>query len=276
MGSSLLTTLTTDDKGSEPAVLELDAGRYYASGQGAAAAAAPAAQRYQHLDELCAKVAAALSGAATAGGSGAGAAAGEKTKRQQQADEDEKARGQGRSGVRDPDYDPLRIGPPRRPGGRVLRPGEPSVVLCGHSARWTAWQFLDPANQTNRTKRTNESGEDDIMPLGPGGGLGGPLGGPFGPGGLGGPFGPGGGMRDPFGGGGGGLMPPGMGGGGGFGGRGGGGMRDPFGGGMGGMHVGPDHPYFADRMRHPDLGPGGIAGGRGAHPPGSRWDPISE
>lgn len=42
---------------------------------------------------------------------------------------------------------------------------------------------------------------------------------------------------------------------------------------LGGMHVGPGHPYFSDRMRHPDLGPGGFGG---AHPGGVRWDPISE
>jgi len=43
---------------------------------------------------------------------------------------------------------------------------------------------------------------------------------------------------------------------------------------LGGMHVGPDHPFFSDRMRHPDLGPGGF--GRGRQPGGARWDPISE
>jgi hypothetical protein len=43
---------------------------------------------------------------------------------------------------------------------------------------------------------------------------------------------------------------------------------------LGGMHVGPGHPFFSDRMRHPDLGPGGF-GGPG-HPGGARWDPISE
>ncbi|GBG00027.1 hypothetical protein Rsub_12757 [Raphidocelis subcapitata] len=79
-------------------------------------------------------------------------------------------------------------------------------------------------------------GEDDIMPLGGGG--------PFMPPGL-----PGmGGMRGP-----GGL--PGM---------------AP---GLGGMHVGPGDPLFADRLRHPDLGPGGF--GAGSRPGGARWDPIS-
>ena len=66
---------------------------------------------------------------------------------------------------------------------------------------------------------------------------------------------------------------------------GGGGIGGPLGGGigggpsLGGMHVGPGHPFFADRMRHPDLMPGpsgGFGAGRGAHPPGARWDPISE
>jgi hypothetical protein len=37
----------------------------------------------------------------------------------------------------------------------------------------------------------------------------------------------------------------------------------------GGMHVGPDHPFFAGRSRHP---PGGMPGGV----PGPRWDPIGE
>jgi len=40
-------------------------------------------------------------------------------------------------------------------------------------------------------------------------------------------------------------------------------------GGVGGMHVGPSHPFFSDRLRHPEMQPG-------MHPPGARWDPISE
>lgn len=56
------------------------------------------------------------------------------------------------------------------------------------------------------------------------------------------------------------------------------GSMGPLGGG-GGMHVGPGHPFFADRMRHPDLRPGGGLGfpaapGRGPAP-GVRWDPIN-
>eukprot|EP00775_Hariotina_reticulata_P003712 gene3712-3975_t len=44
----------------------------------------------------------------------------------------------------------------------------------------------------------------------------------------------------------------------------------------GGMHVGPNHPFFSDRMSHPDIMPGraGGMGGRGGAP-GVRWDPIS-
>ncbi|KAF8063749.1 proteasome inhibitor [Scenedesmus sp. PABB004] len=61
-------------------------------------------------------------------------------------------------------------------------------------------------------------------------------------------------------GGGGGVLPP-------------GGMRGPVGG--GGMHVGPGHPFFADRMRHPDLMPGGGGGGLPGGPGGARWDPIN-
>jgi hypothetical protein len=51
------------------------------------------------------------------------------------------------------------------------------------------------------------------------------------------------------------------------------GPPNPFAPGLGpggGMHVGPGHPFFADRMRHPDLGPGGFGSGQ----PGPRWDPI--
>lgn len=90
--------------------------------------------------------------------------------------------------------------------------------------------------------RPLRAGEDDIMPLSP---LGGPLGGPLGP--------IGGGM------GGGPMMPP-------------GGIGP-----IGGMHVGPGHPFFSDRMRHPDVGPGGPGGplGGGRQPGGARWDPIS-
>jgi len=73
-------------------------------------------------------------------------------------------------------------------------------------------------------------GEDDLMPLGGGGVGGGGIGG-VGIGGL-----PGGGL---------------------------GGSR-----GGGGMHVGPGHPFFADRMRHQP--PGGRA-----LPPGARWDPVA-
>ena len=42
----------------------------------------------------------------------------------------------------------------------------------------------------------------------------------------------------------------------------------------GGMHVGPSHPMFAGRVRHP---PGGLPGGPGfpSHPGGARWDPIN-
>jgi hypothetical protein len=58
-----------------------------------------------------------------------------------------------------------------------------------------------------------------------------------------------------------------MGGGGGVPGGGGGG-GGPLGPG-GGMHVGPGHPFFADRMRHhPPAGRGSSL------PPGARWDPI--
>jgi hypothetical protein len=47
-----------------------------------------------------------------------------------------------------------------------------------------------------------------------------------------------------------------------------------------GMHVGPGHPFFADRMRNPSLIGGGGRGGGGLYgppglPQGARWDPIS-
>lgn len=45
---------------------------------------------------------------------------------------------------------------------------------------------------------------------------------------------------------------------------------------IGGMHVGPGHPFFSDRMRHPDLAPGAPGFRGGGHPGGARWDPISE
>lgn len=57
----------------------------------------------------------------------------------------------------------------------------------------------------------------------------------------------------------------------------------------GGMQVGPGHPYFMDRLRHPELQPGmgglrppppGLGGGGlqppvPGLPPGARWDPIA-
>ncbi|GLI64395.1 hypothetical protein VaNZ11_007661 [Volvox africanus] len=60
-----------------------------------------------------------------------------------------------------------------------------------------------------------------------------------------------------------------------------GGLVGPGGGGPrglgGGMHVGPENPIFADRLRHPRGGPGfppGVIGSGGALP-GMRWDPIA-
>jgi len=51
-------------------------------------------------------------------------------------------------------------------------------------------------------------------------------------------------------------------------------LRGPGG---GGLHVGPGHPFFAERVRHPELlpggGPGGLHGPGGL--PGVRWDPIN-
>ena len=44
----------------------------------------------------------------------------------------------------------------------------------------------------------------------------------------------------------------------------------------GGMHVGPGHPFFADRLRNPGLASGGLGGIRGGMMPGgARWDPIA-
>ncbi|GFR51895.1 hypothetical protein Agub_g14375, partial [Astrephomene gubernaculifera] len=81
------------------------------------------------------------------------------------------------------------------------------------------------------------------------------------------------------------LMPGGGGGGGFPGGLGGGMMGVPHPafpgprGAGGGMHVGPENPIFAGRLRHPPPGgPGGglgSGGGGGGGVPGMRWDPIS-
>jgi hypothetical protein len=192
-GRILVATLAPGGGPSAPAApqtVELPLAQFVDAGAGAASGT-PSVAGVRNLPELVARVREALTRATppAAGGvvAGAGAAAAGEAA----------AGGSGRRADNgdddDNDYDPLRVGPRMRPGrGDGLRVGE-----------------------------------EDVMPLGIGGGGG-------------------------FGGGGGGLGGGGLGGG------------PPLGPG-GGMHVGPHHPFFADRQRHQP--PGGL-------PPGARWDPI--
>ncbi|KAF6253919.1 hypothetical protein COO60DRAFT_370024 [Scenedesmus sp. NREL 46B-D3] len=215
LGDVLLTTLATDKASAEPKVLELALGDHVVGsssssgapeGEGAAAAASSAGsgsrtKAYKNLDQLAATVASALSQLVGAAGGSDGSSSQKKQKTQEaaaaaasgsrRAEQQQQQQQQQQQREPDPDDDPLRIGPLRRP------------MRIGH---------------------------DDIMPV---------LGG-----------GPGGGVL-PGG-------PP---------------VTGPGG---GGMHVGPGHPFFADRMRHPDRMPGrGGLGGMPGGPGGMRWDPIS-
>lgn len=134
---TLLVTLAGDDGVSEPAVQELRTAQYYDESKGTAAA-----QRYSNLDELVTRVTSALTSLNVPPGNGgssgtaaaaAGGAAQQQQKRKQEEGEGERGEGEGRGvegrqqqpgRVRVPDDDPLRIGPPMRPGTRPMFVGE--------------------------------------------------------------------------------------------------------------------------------------------------------
>jgi len=132
MGPTLLVSLAAGAEGAEPAVVDLSTAQYYDGGS----AAASAAQRYQRLDELVARINGALSsiGSGTAQGKAAAAAAGpaaakaagagnpSSSSAEQQQQQQQRRREQQQQ-RRHPDDDPLRIGPPRQ-GGRLYMPGE--------------------------------------------------------------------------------------------------------------------------------------------------------
>lgn len=150
--TSLVTCLATDAEGVQPQTLELSLDDYVtpasssgsnAAGEGSSGAAAAGplvAKTYKNLDQLCQQVNNSLADltAAAVGSSGGSngqkkqctSAAATSGQRQQQQQQGEAGRSNpGQQGTRppaepqqqpDPDYDPLRVGPPRRP----LRVGE--------------------------------------------------------------------------------------------------------------------------------------------------------
>jgi hypothetical protein len=140
--TSLVTCLATDTAGVEPKTLELNLGEYItpsSSSSSSGTAVEPggtwplAAKTYRNLDQLAQQVNSTLGElTAAAVGSSGGSSAGQKqqsTAAAAQAGKAEAGRSKpGQQGSRpvepqrqpDPDYDPLRIGPPRRP----MRVGE--------------------------------------------------------------------------------------------------------------------------------------------------------
>lgn len=174
--TSLVACLATDAAGAQPQTLELNLDEYVtptssgtsgSAGDSSTGQPAPlAAKSYKNLDQLCQLVHSALADltSASVGSSGqkkpctsAGAAAG-----QQQQQQPGGAAGRSNPGQQDPrpeprqqpdpDYDPLRIGPPRRPMrvgecsrlaaasvGPQVRPSGASASLC-IAATW--WQQL--------------------------------------------------------------------------------------------------------------------------------------
>lgn len=139
LGDTLLTTLATDSAAAEPQVLELSVEDYVippSSTDGSAAVAGGSiAKSYKNLDRLVTTLNTAMS--KLVGSSPAAAAAGNPSSGSQKKQKTEVAAGaSGHQGSRppeplqepDPDHDPLRIGPPRRP----VRVGKAAQVRsCG-------------------------------------------------------------------------------------------------------------------------------------------------
>jgi hypothetical protein len=139
LDDTLLTTLATDKASSEPKVLELAVGDYIvgsssgaSEGEAAGAAAATAAagsstKAFKNLDQLVATVTSAMSqlvGAAASGDGSSSSQKKQKTETTAAAAGSSRAEQQQQQQQPDPDHDPLRIGPPRRP----MRIGE--VASC--------------------------------------------------------------------------------------------------------------------------------------------------
>lgn len=133
LGDSLLTTLASDQGSIEPKILDLAVGDYVMSSDQPATAGSSAAKTYKNLDQLTKILNAAVS---EVSGSAAAAADGGSSsqKKQKTADAAEGAAAASssrdeprslRSEDPDPDYDPLRIGPPQRAPMRI---GESKVV----------------------------------------------------------------------------------------------------------------------------------------------------
>lgn len=135
--TSLVTCLATDATGVEPKTLELNLEDYTTPSSSSGTAAGPggtwplAAKTYKNLDQLAQQVNSALGEltAAAVGSSGGSSAQKQQSTAAAQAGKAEGVRSNpGQQGSRpvepqrqpDPDYDPLRIGPPRRP----MRVGE--------------------------------------------------------------------------------------------------------------------------------------------------------
>jgi hypothetical protein len=148
LDDTLLTTLAIDKASAEPKVLELAVGDYIvgsssgaAEGEAAAAAAGSSAKAYKNLDQLAATVTSAMSQLVGAAGGGNGSSSSQK---KQKTETTPAAAGSSRAEQQqqqqqEPDHDPLRIGPPRRP----MRTGE--LLLWRTSSLLDVFACMCPA-----------------------------------------------------------------------------------------------------------------------------------
>jgi hypothetical protein len=130
LDDTLLTTLATDKASAEPKVLELAVGDYVvgssssgaAEGETAAAAAAggSSTKAYKNLDQLAATVTSAMSQLVGAAAGGDGSSSSQKKQKTETKAAAGSSHAEQQQQQPDPDNDPLRIGPPRRP----MRVGE--------------------------------------------------------------------------------------------------------------------------------------------------------
>jgi hypothetical protein len=131
LDDTLLTTLATDKASAEPKVLELAVGDYVvgssssgaAEGETAAAAAAAggsSTKAYKNLDQLAATVTSAMSQLVGAAAGGDGSSSSQKKQKTETKAAAGSSHAEQQQQQPDPDNDPLRIGPPRRP----MRVGE--------------------------------------------------------------------------------------------------------------------------------------------------------
>jgi hypothetical protein len=123
LDDTLLTTLATDKASAEPKVLELAVGDYIVgsssgASEGEAAAAATggsSTKAYKNLDQLAATVTSAMSQLVGAAAGGGGSSSSQKKQKTETKAAAGSSRAEQQQQQPDPDHDPLRIGPPRRP-----------------------------------------------------------------------------------------------------------------------------------------------------------------